>query len=138
MSQQRSKTKIASIVLAVIVALLFWSELIFSNLPSLADVATPAATLDWTIGATRLYFIVLAVLDVIGGVGATLYSVRAWRSADRLGGSVRVTTVTLIVYSVYQFVTAFRLPTELQMLYWAIGIVYVLMGIGLHVLYWRG
>jgi len=121
------------LVLAAVIALLFWSELIFSNLPSLADVSTPAGTLGWTISATRFYFIALSILDIVGGVGAVIAFVMFFRAADsnRLNLILIITTIALIVYGAVQFITAFFLPQNLQAVYWGIGIVYVLLGIGL-------
>ena len=139
MNQKRSKAKTAAIILAGIIAILFWSELFFSNLPSLADVTTPTATLGWTTSSTRFYFTILALLDVVGGVGVVLYLVMALRSTamNKTNIVVWVTVSTLCVYGIYQFITAFRLPPDLQPLYWAIGIAYVLMGVGLGGLYRR-
>ncbi len=140
MSQENSKkVGIASMILAGIVALLFWSELIFRNLPSLADVSIPAGTLGWSFGTTRLYFVILAILDVIGGVGAVLYiwaTLKA-RGLSWLGKTVLLTVFALIIYGIVQFFVAFLLPTELQVVYWGIGIVYILMGFGLRALFQR-
>ncbi len=137
MNQSLSRRTIASIILAAVVSLLFWSELIFSNLPSLADVAVPAASLEWTTVSTQLYFTILVVLDIIGGVGTLLYIVLVLKraKAQRINNVLWLTAVTLFIYGGYQFITAFRLPADLRLLYWAIGLVYVLMGIGLRLLY---
>lgn len=139
MDQNNSKKPIASLILAGIVALLFWSELIFSNLPSLADVSIPAETLGWEIGSTRLYFLVLLVLDAVGGVGAIVYigSILKSGRSDWLGKVVWLTVAALMVYGVFQFVIAFVLPQNLRIVYWSIGIAYVLMGFALRALYQR-
>lgn len=137
MNKSLSKRTIASLILAAAAALLFWSELIFSNVPSLVDVAVPAAALGWTTASTRLYFTVLVVLDIIGGAGALLYIgfVLKRGSAQRINRVLWLTAVTLIVYGSYQFVTAFRLPADLRLLYWVIGVVYLLLGLSLRLLY---
>lgn len=137
MNQSLAKRTIVSVILAAVAALLFWSELIFSNLPSLAAGAEPAAALGWTTAATQLYFTVLAVLDIIGGVGAVLYVALVLKggAARRINQVLWLTAVALIVYGSYQFVTAFRLPPDLRLVYWAIGLVYLLLGVGLRLLY---
>ncbi len=136
MSHQGSKSRTASIVLVVIIALLFWSELVFSNLPSLSDLATPTATLGWTTGATRFYFIVLSVLNVVGGVAAVLFLVALIRkSVSAQKRSYLLVLVTaLVLYGAYQFITAFRLPASLQAIYWGIGVVYVAFGAAMYAL----
>lgn len=136
MQKQKLRSKTAVIILTIIAAFLFWSELIFSNLPSLANVAEPAATLGWSVAATRFYFVVLALLDVVGGVGAVVCIVMVVRGGNARV-AVAVTAVTLIFYGITQFITAFRLPANLQLFYWAIGVVYLLLGIGLRSLYLR-
>ena len=139
MDQQNSKRPIASLILAGIIALLFWSELIFSNLPSLADVAVPAETLGWAVGSTRLYFLVLLMLDIVGGIGAILYigsTLRSGRTAW-LNSIVWITSAALVLYGLFQFAVAFALPENLQVVYWGIGIAYILMGIVLRALYQR-
>ena len=136
MQKTNSRSKTAVIILAVIVALLFWSELIFSNLPSLMNVDETAVTLGWSVASSRFYFVLLSLFDVVGGVGAVACIVMSVRGANA-NGVVVVTAVTLILYGITQFITAFLLPDGLQALYWGIGVVYVLMGIGLRRLYQR-
>ena len=139
MRNTNSKRPVVSLIFVGIIALLFWSELIFSNLPSLADVAVPAETLGWRIGTTRLYFLTLLLLDIVGGVGAIL-TIRLILKPERARWSntiVSVTAAALIVYGLFQFIVAFWLPQNLQAIYWGIGIAYSLMGIILRVVYQR-
>ena len=136
MNENNKKRPVASLILAGIIALLFWSELIFSNLPSLANVAVPAETLGWSIGATRLYFLVLLLLDIVGGVGAILYIGSMLKSGrtDWLKKIVWTTCAALAVYGLFQFIVAFVLPQNLRVVYWSIGVVYLLIGFALRAL----
>ena len=139
MSQQRSKTRIALIILAIIVGLLFWSELLFSSVPSLSDVPSRASTLGWSINGARLYFIGLALLDALGGIGIVLFLIRLL-GQGKSGQTTAVSHFAIIVtlvYAVYQFGIAFALPAELRVLYWGIGIAYALIALGLKAFYGR-
>ncbi len=139
MAEQRSKTRIALIILAIIAGLLFWSELLFSSIPSLLDVPPRASTLGWSVNGARLYFIGLALVDLLGGVGIVLFLIRLLGQ----GKSVQTTAVSqfaiivTLVYAVYQFVIAFALPAELRPLYWGIGVAYALIALGVRALYGR-
>ena len=126
-----NRWRIAGLVLAGLAALLFWSELIFSVASSLIDVATPAEQLGWSLSSTRLYFIGLGLLDLIGGVFAIIYLIRSRRSAAGVNATSAALglVITLLVYGVYQFSIAFALPQSLQGLYWGIGSAYVIMGL---------
>ncbi|MEM7332754.1 MAG: hypothetical protein AAF490_11750 [Chloroflexota bacterium] len=139
MSQKRSRIGMGLIILAIITGLLFWSELLFSSVPSLLDVPSRASTLGWSVNNARLYFTGLAILDLLGGLGIVLFLIRfiGKDKGARTTAVFQATLIVTVVYAIYQFGIAFALPNELRPVYWIIGIVYVLIALGLRTLYRR-
>lgn len=126
-----SRKTVISLVLAAILALLFWSELIFSSGASLGRIESTAASLGWTAGGTRIYFLLLALLDLVGGVSALAFLWAAVRRLTWLSTAVWALVGVTAVYALYQLVVAFLLPAELRFLYIGIGVVYGLISAGL-------
>ena len=118
-----NKRFIAGIILTLILALLYWSELLFSAIPSLAGIPERAATIGWGDGTTRLYFIALALLDLLGGIGTVLVLLSAFKKNVN-ANSLRFLVTTTAIYALMQFTVAFFFPSDLRPLYWGIGVVY--------------
>lgn len=126
-----SRKTVISLILAAILTLLYWSELIFSSGASLGRIVSTAETLGWTVGGTRIYFLLLAFLDFVGGVSALAF---LWAAVRRLGWvstAAQLLVAITAAYALYQLVVAFLLPAELRFLYIGIGVVYGLISAGL-------
>lgn len=122
---------ILKIVFFAVIALAFWSELVFSSISGLLNVEDLAARFNLNAGTLRPYLAALALLDVVGGTGALLviwgYVKPNASSAGRLG--VKITSIGMVVYAVYQAASGmFILGSDLQSMYIWIGVVYAVMG----------
>jgi hypothetical protein len=116
----------------VVLALLFWSELIFSSLGGLVgDTAGLAAQIGASAAALRVYLVILGLLDLISGIGALLAIwayLRPTTSPGRLG--LMITTIGTIVYGFYQLLAGILfLGADLRLIYIGIGVVYILFGV---------
>lgn len=116
----------------VVVALLVWAELWFSNLGSLRNNLTgTAAFMGLTVDQQRLRLLTLIGLDAIAGIGALITIVGCLRNKVRLRRSgAMVTTVGLVLYGLFQILSALtQLPTEFSNTIILIGLVYIGIGI---------
>lgn len=119
-----NKMKVGLGITAVL-ALLYWSELIFSSAASLTRISETAVTLGWSAGATTGYFVLLALLDLVGGLAAVGFIWAAVKRHEWQSSIGRVLLITTFSYAAYQFAIAFFLPAELRGLYIGIGLVYL-------------
>jgi hypothetical protein len=127
-----TKTRIALVIFFVVLALLFWSELIFSSLGGLlGDTAGSAAQIGASVAALQIYLVILGLLDLIGGTGALL-AIWAYLRPSTFPGRLgfMIAAIGTIIYGLYQLLAGiFFLGAILRLIYIGIGIVYILFGV---------
>ncbi|MEM7802335.1 MAG: hypothetical protein AAF633_24295 [Chloroflexota bacterium] len=121
------------IILLIIALLLFWSELIFSSLPSLGRIDATAQQLGWTPSGTRSYFTLLAIFDGLGGLLMLLLLLGAlqWWAFPNWQLLLMPGLFVIGAYALFQFSIAFWLPQSLRIVYIMIGVVYFGIGFGI-------
>ncbi len=132
MSQPQKRPTLRIAFFAVI-ALLMLSELFLSNIGTwLNNLEEIAQQFGITPAAERTRLLILIALDAVAGIGALLatwgYLRQAATSLGRIG--VILTTAGLILYGLYQFLSAwFQFTGTMSTAIMSVGVVYVLIGI---------
>lgn len=120
-----------ALVLFVLLALIAFSELIFSNLGTLnGDIAGVAQMLGLTLQQERTRLLILIALDAIAGVGAVLAVVGLLMRDRLIAYGASLCAMGFFAYGVYQIFAALtQLGANVRVPVAVAGAMYLLLGV---------
>lgn len=120
-----------ALVLFVLLALIAFSELIFSNLGTLnGDIAGVAQMLGLTLQQERTRLLILIALDAIAGVGAVLAVVGLLMRNRLIAYGASLCAMGFFAYGVYQIFAALtQLGANVRVPVAVAGAMYLLLGV---------
>lgn len=120
-----------ALVLFVLLALIAFSELIFSNLGTLnGDIAGVAQMLGLTLQQERTRLLILIALDAIAGVGAVLAVVGLLMGNRLIAYGASLCAMGFFAYGVYQIFAALtQLGANVRVPVAVAGAMYLLLGV---------
>lgn len=120
-----------ALVLFVLLALIAFSELIFSNLGTLnGDIAGVAQMLGLTLQQERTRLLILIALDAIAGVGAVLAVVGLLMRDRLIAYGASLCAMGFFAYGVYQIFAALtQLGADVRVSVVVAGAMYLLLGV---------
>ncbi|MFC1465334.1 MAG: hypothetical protein ACFLMY_10850 [Candidatus Brachytrichaceae bacterium NZ_4S206] len=123
--------RIGAFILFILLALIAFSELIFSNLGTLnGDLAGAAQMLGLTLAQERTRLLILIALDAIAGAGALLAIIGLLARNNLIAYGASLCAIGFLAYGVYQvFAALTQLSDSVRVAVIIAGAIYALLGV---------
>ncbi|BCX05083.1 MAG: hypothetical protein KatS3mg053_3021 [Candidatus Roseilinea sp.] len=123
--------RIGALILFILLALIAFSELIFSNLGTLnGDLAGAAQMLGLTLAQERTRLLILIALDAIAGAGALLAIVGLLARNNLIAYGASLCAIGFLAYGIYQvFAALTQLSDAVRLPVLVAGTLYALLGV---------
>ncbi|MCS6846234.1 MAG: hypothetical protein RMN52_00800 [Anaerolineae bacterium] len=125
------QTRIGALILFILLALIAFSELIFSNLGTLSgDLAGAAQMLGLTPAQERTRLFILITLDAIAGVGALLAIIGLLARNKLIAYGASLCAIGFLAYAIYQIFAALtQLSATVRLPVIVAGALYTLLSV---------
>lgn len=123
--------RIGALILFILLALIAFSELIFSNLGTLnGDLAGAAQMLGLTLAEERTRLLILIALDAIAGAGALLAIIGLLARNHLVAYGASLCAIGFLAYGTYQvFAALTQLSASVRLPVIIAGAIYALLGV---------